>query len=68
MFASACTTLLCQFVILNYIDTMTISSRYGNSCMVHSNLPNIMLVATKVHIILRKYVVLTWMCDNKELV
>jgi hypothetical protein len=68
VFANACNALLCQFVILNYIDTMTISPRYENSCMVHSDLPNIMLVATKVHIILRKYVVLPWMCDNKELV
>ena len=68
MFTSACIALLCQFVILTYIDTMTISPRYENSCMVHSNLSNIMPMATKVHMILRRYVVLTWMCDSKELV
>ena len=34
----------------------------------HSNLPNIMLVAIKVHVILRRFVVSTWMRDNKELV
>jgi hypothetical protein len=35
---------------------------------VHYNLPNITHVATKVHVILRRYVVLTWMHDNRELV
>ena len=34
----------------------------------HSNLPNIMHVATKLHVILRRYVILTWVHDNKELV
>ena len=32
----------------------------------HSNLHDVMHVATKVHVILRRYVVLTWMCPNKE--
>lgn len=36
-------------------------------CIVHSNLPNITPVATKVYGIL-SYVVLTWMHDNSELV
>ena len=34
----------------------------------HSNLTNIMLVETKGRVILRRYVVLTWMRVNKELV
>ena len=33
--------------------------------VVHSNL-NIILVATKVHMILRRFVVLTWMHDMKK--
>jgi hypothetical protein len=33
--------------------------------VIHSNLPNIMHVATKAHVVLRRYVVLTWMHDNK---
>jgi hypothetical protein len=36
--------------------------------VVHSNSPNIKLVVIKVHVIVRRYVVLTWMCDNGELV
>ena len=35
---------------------------------IHSNLPNIMPLTTKVHVILRNYAMLTWMQDNKELV
>ena len=35
---------------------------------VHSNFPNNMPVVIKVHVIVRRYVVLTWMCDNGELV
>ena len=35
---------------------------------IHSNLPNIMHVATKVHVILRRFIVLTRMHDNRELV
>ena len=35
---------------------------------VHSNLPNIMPMATKVHMILRRCVVLTQMHDNRSLV
>ena len=34
----------------------------------HFNLPNIKHVATKVHVILRRFVVLTWMYDNRDLV
>ena len=33
-----------------------------------SNLSNVMHVATKVHVILRRFAVLTWMHDNRELV
>jgi hypothetical protein len=36
------------------------------SAQMHSKLRNIMLVATKVHVILRSYVVLTCMCDKRE--
>jgi hypothetical protein len=36
--------------------------------LIHSKLCNITLVATKVHMILRNAVVLTWMCDKRELV
>ena len=36
--------------------------------MVHSKLRSITPVATKVHIILRSFVVLTWMRDTIELV
>jgi hypothetical protein len=35
---------------------------------VHSKLRSITLVATKVHVMLRSSVVLTWMCDTIELV
>lgn len=31
----------------------------------HSKLHNIMLVATELHVILRKFCVLSWMHDNK---
>ena len=42
------------------------NSGCGNLIMViHSNLPNIMLGETDVHVILRRFVVLTWMRDNK---
>ena len=34
----------------------------------HSSLPTTMLVAAKVHVILRRYVVLTWMHDNRDFV
>ena len=37
--------------------------------VVHSNLLNILMhVAIKVHVILRRYVVLTWIRDNNEIV
>ena len=32
----------------------------------HSNPLNIMPVATKKHVVLRRYVVLTWMRDDRE--
>ena len=35
---------------------------------IHSELCSITHVATKVHVILRSFLVLTWMCDNIELV
>lgn len=34
----------------------------------HSQLHNITLVATKVHLVLRSFVVVTWMRDRRELV
>ena len=37
-------------------------------CRVHSHLPNIKHVATKVHMMVRKFAVLTWMCDSRDLV
>ena len=37
-----------------------------DSTCVHFKLRNIMLVATKVHMVLKSYAVLTWMCDTKE--
>jgi len=33
----------------------------------HFNLPNIMPMATKVHVTLRRLIVLTWKYDNREL-
>ena len=36
--------------------------------LVYSKLCNIMLVATKVHVILCSLAVLTWMCDKREVV
>ena len=36
--------------------------------IVHSKLCNITLVATKVHMLLRSYVLLIWMRDKRELV
>ena len=41
---------------------------YSGEELVHSNLPNIIHVATKVHVVLRRHVVLTWMHYNRELV
>ena len=35
---------------------------------IHPKLHSITHVATKVHVILRSFVVLTWMCDTIELV
>ena len=35
---------------------------------VHSNLPNVTHVATKVNMVLKRLVVLTWVHDNGELV
>jgi hypothetical protein len=34
--------------------------------LVHFDFSNITHVATKVHMIIRMYVVVTWMCDNRE--
>ena len=36
--------------------------------MIHSKLPNITHVATKVHVTLRSFEVLTWMRNERELV
>jgi hypothetical protein len=36
--------------------------------LLHSKLHSITHVATKVHVILRSFVVLTWMCDTSKLV
>ena len=35
---------------------------------IHYNLPNVTHVSTKVHVILRRYIVLAWMHDNRKLV
>jgi hypothetical protein len=35
---------------------------------VHVDLPNTTLVAIEVHVILRRYIVLTWMFDDRKLV
>ena len=40
---------------------------YWNYAMLHSKLCSIMLVATKVDVILRIFVVLTYMCDKRKL-
>jgi hypothetical protein len=49
------------------VCTIKLSSiKYRNE--VNSNLPNATHVAIKVHVILRRFAVLTWMCDNRELV
>ena len=55
------------------LRTLIISSNEGGSTsvcgklmkVIYSNLPNITLVATKVHVILIRFVVVTWICDNK---
>jgi hypothetical protein len=39
-----------------------------STCMYTLNLPNIMPMATKVHVISRRYAMLTWMHDNRDLV
>ena len=36
--------------------------------VIHSNFPMITLVATIVHLMLRRFVVLTWMQNNREVV
>ena len=43
----------------------------GDCCVLvikYSNLPNTTLVATKLHMMLKRSVVLAWMHDNRELV
>ena len=47
--------------------TMMMTMTTTKTTIIDSNLPTIMLVATKVHMISRRYAVLTWMCDKKEL-
>lgn len=56
-----------------YLDKSRLPRGHLHKCpcdyhSIHSNLPNVTSVTTKVHVILRRYVVLAWMCDNKELV
>ena len=45
---------------------------FGNyayeALLVHSNLPNIMHVAIKVHVILRRCIMFPHICDNREIV
>ena len=48
-----------------YKDGVTINSMEHE---MHSIIPNITHVATKVHVILRRLVMVTWMHDNRELV
>ena len=38
------------------------------ACIIPSKLRSITLVATKVHVIVQSFVVLTWMCDTIALV
>ena len=40
----------------------------GYTCPTHSNLPNIMYMATTLHMILKRSIMLTWMHDKRELV
>ena len=49
-------------------SSLSLESYFYDSFYVHSNLPNIMHVTTKVHMMLRRSAVLTWMHDNRELV
>jgi len=49
-------------------STPTIVVNRAVSMEIHTNFPKTMLVVTKVHVLLRRYVVLTWMHDNRELV
>ena len=46
---------------------MVFDPRVSSTVLVCSNLPNIMHVATKVHMMIRRFAVLTCMHDNKEL-
>ena len=48
--------------------TQSISQYVGYNLRVHSNLPNSTPAATKVHVILMRYVGSTWMHDDRELV
>ena len=47
---------MCSVTIGKYIFALEI--------LVHSKVFSITLVATKVHVILRSFIVLTWMCDT----
>jgi hypothetical protein len=55
---------LTQLVIdrINY-DNLHLSVLQVGMLVIHSKLRSITLVATKVHVILRRFVVLTWMHD-----
>ena len=50
------------FIGFEYLEGTHISK----SGQVHPNLPNVMHVVTKVHVIVWRCVVLTWIRDNKE--
>ena len=47
--------------------TLEAKLEYAYKLWVHSKLRSITHVATKAHMILQSFVVLTWMCDTIEL-
>ena len=57
---------MCLGLLINFVVLVEISG--GSVCGVHSKLHSITTVATKVHVILRSFSMLTWMRDTIELV
>ena len=45
------------------ITEITLKCGKSGLSLIHSNLPNIMHVATKVHVIVGRFVMLVWMHD-----
>ena len=65
--------LLCNFQEGGYLEhgpnvETKVSCRDIASIYIQFNLPHIMHVATKVHVISRRCAMLAWVCDNKKLV